>query len=293
MQRRDLEQPRQVARRDNGNDTDRDCDNYVRQRNGHRARRAVDHYGLLPQRHVEQRQRRQRLAPEEIERSREQQERDKADELPRLLADRGDIDLGLLELDRLDSHLRRLRSAPLAARELLAALERAPDLETPARDQNLAHGDAVHEERAADDGDRQHQTVLDLSRAVIVAPQSQAGDRERHEREHGVPDDARRPERVAGRKPFGEDPVFWIRHPGEKESRDQTAGEEGKSSEPVAEVLRAADGDHREDEGRRSQCVFQPVDILPEHGAGTLRPAESAPRTVRSRCRRTARNEGT
>ena len=68
----------------------------------------------------------------------------------RLLADRGDVDLGLLELRRLDltrGFDRLLRRALRAS--LLAALVGAPDLEAPARDQNLAHGDAVNQERAA------------------------------------------------------------------------------------------------------------------------------------------------
>ena len=241
-------------------------------RNG--PRRTVDRDGLLPELDVEQRQRRQRLAPEEIERGGEEQEHGQAHELARLIADRSDIDLGLFGRGRRQLAGRGFRFGDGQSPRLLAPLDRAPDLEPSARHQHLAHGDAVNKECAEDDGDGKQQAIADLRGAVVVAPQRKAGDGERQQRKQRVPDHPRHPQGMRRRQALGDDAAPWVDDARDVERHRNAAGEEREAPETVAQALQAAGVDHAEDEGDRRDDVLQPDGVLVERGARTLAPAE-------------------
>ena len=157
---------------------------------------------------------------------------------------------------------------------LLAPLDRSLDLEPPARHQNLAHGDAVDEERGNDDGHRKQQPVAELRGAVVIAPQREAGDGERQQRQKRVPDDACHPQRMRRRQPVGDDAAPRVDHPGDVERYRDATGKKREAPEAIAQALQAAGVDHPEDEGDRRDDVLQPDGVLVERGTRPLAPSE-------------------
>ena len=86
--------------------------------------------------------------------------------------------------------------------------------------------------------------------------------------------DARHPQGMIGRETIGEDAAPRVDHAGNEDRNGDAAGEKREAAEAVTQTLGAANVDHAEDEGDRSDRVLQPYDVLAERRACAFAPAE-------------------